>query len=1250
MSRFHSTQKSTAWALWRLTWALTMACIVFVLCLVAQPLHGQSTSGTISGTVTDSTGAVIPMATVTLQNAASGDKRTTATNNDGFFSFQAVPPTNYKVIITSKGFVTWVGTDIALHANEKLGLSSIVMKVATTDAAVEVSASQAGVIQTDSPESSTTINSVLVESLSIQGRNAAELVKFMPGMGMNTGFGQTQFNSQTTQTNSGPIGQYSANGTQPYGSMQMTMDGAGLIDVGNQGTQIANVNQDATAEFTYLNAAFGADTPRGPNIIQVTSKAGGNAFHGSAYAYLRNWQMNANDALYKAQSYPDNIRPMDHQTYLGGTFGGPVLIPGTSFNRNRDKLFFFANYENMLQNPFPTIHYGVTPTTAMINGDFSTASMPGAQNSGSTWWPSAQVPCANAPNWTGFCPSGSTAGNPGSTGGYQNMFANGKIPSQYWDPNGRALLQYLNKVDAPNIDPASNNGYNFKFLDATPVNRWELRLRGDYAPTVNDKISVIYTKQNEADINNFGIWWWPGPTLPMASQLNATTKAKLWVANYVHVFNATTTNEAHFAYTYFTFPPTFSNPSAMSASAAGYTSYAPFNTSSTNSFDQLPNLISWGSGIGNNNGSFPGLYAPPMIKAFGNAYGNVKKIWAFENNFSKVIGRHTLKAGFFWDENFQTQTTGYGNWTQGGLEFDNWGYYTTNNPIADILVGHATNMSQYSSAPVHDVAYHEYAIYGQDRWQATRRLTLNYGLRLEHEGNWYPTSGPGFAVWDPSKYDDTANAKPWTGAVWHQIDSSVPQSGFVSKMFNPDLRGGFAYDVHGNGETVVRAGAGIYRWQFSEGDVDSALNPGLNVLSITTPGTMKLSDLATFGPSSGKWCATDSTCPSGIDLIKKGEDKSPFTINWNVALDQVMPGHMVFELQYIANHTDNALLTGNGSNANFIANINKIPVGGFYKADKWGNNPWAKSCASGSCAAPGSAAYNGYRPYSNYGVLNEVKHGSYSNYNGLVAALQKQSGRQTFLANYTFSKVLGIRDGQTNNGAGDGQSVDPYVIRNNYGPLAYDHSHIFNVAYYVNLPGLKEGNAFVKTVANGWQLSGTMQAQSGAPIQPNSQGTLNLQYNADSLGGPYGGGTNGAINSAYMFGTDSYPNVMPNLVCDPRNGGHGKYFNTTCFQAPTPKPNATNGPTIWPYIKAPAYFNTDIAAFKDFHVTERQHIQFRASAFNFLNHPLPEFNNASDVNLQMSSVTGQNINSTTTGNPAYKRGRRVMELTLKYNF
>ncbi|HVW78141.1 MAG TPA: carboxypeptidase regulatory-like domain-containing protein [Alloacidobacterium sp.] len=1265
-----------------------------ILTIAGVSAFAQGGTGTISGTVLDTQSAVVPSAQVTLENTTSGDKRVITSNGSGFFHFASVPVGTYKVTVDAAGFEPYIATDIIIHAGDDRTLPQLVMQVSGSKSTVQVVASEAGVIPLDNGTSSTTINQELVENVSIQGRDAAELVKFMPGMGMNNGLSQTPWNSQTTSTNSGPIGQFSANGTQPYGGMQMTLDGASLTDVGNQGTQIANVNQDTTAEFTYLNAAFGADTPRGPTIIQIASKAGGQQFHGNAYTYLRNWQANSNDAYYKAAN-PGASRPMDHQVYPGGTIGGPVILPWTDFNRNRDKLFFFAGFEKMFQNPFPNIHFLDVPSAGMLAGDFNPNSttytgkdsgVPGAQSSSSTWWQTSQTPClagaSPAPNYTSYCGAGNTT-NPGFSDWNNGVLVNkGAI-----DPDGLALLTYLNKLHPPNIDPATHNGYNYQYLDAPPVNRWELRLRGDYDPTQNDKFNVVYTQQNEADINNFGIWWSPGSAAPVPSSLNATTLSKMWTANYTRILNATTTNEAAFSYTYFTFPPAFTNPTAMMASTAGYTTYAPYGQVADNAFDQLPNIISWGNGASNGsyNGGFSSIYAPPAIKAFNNGYGNIKKAWAWQDNFSKVWGTHTLKAGFFWSDNNQTQTTGYGTWTQGMIEFDDWSSYTTGNQFADMLLGHTDGITQAGAAPVHDMTYNEWAIYAQDSWHATHKLTLNYGVRFDHEGQWYPVKGNGLAVWDAAAYaldsnnDSGVPSVVWPGMRWHQNKSSVPISGFISRTLIPDPRVGFAYDIHGDGKTVVRGGVGIYHWQLSEGDIDPALSPSWNVPSVVTGSTSSYAALAAPPSPGGTWCALPqgadaskpnsayggNTCPSGIDAIKEGEDKTPYTMNWVAMVDQELPGHMVFELQYIGNHTDNALLTGNGTTENFYSNINKIPVGGLYGtyhltgAPNDGQNLWDMSCATGRCGVSSSDYYSGYRPYKNYGVLNVIQHGSYSNYNGMVLALQKQTGRYTLLANYTWSKVMGIRDGQSDNGSGDGTMIDPFNLRANYGPLAYDHTHIFNTAYVLHLPGT-HSTALMNALTNGWDLSGDVQVQSGAPIQPNTSGTLNVSwgYSASSAKG-----NNLQPSNTYLLGTNAVV-LVPYLSCDPR-GTQGKgYFNPNCFETPTTM--GQNGPAVWPYIHGPAYSNADLAVARNFKITERQNILFRASAFNFLNHPLPTFGLGSDLNLSMScnsstqdSLTptcdggGRNTNNGThgtTGSPAYETGRRVVEVALKYSF
>jgi hypothetical protein len=279
-----------------------------------------------------------------------------------------------------------------------------------------------------------------------------------------------------------------------------------------------------------------------------------------------------------------------------------------------------------------------------------------------------------------------------------------------------------------------------------------------------------------------------------------------------------------------------------------------------------------------------------------------------------------------------------------------------------------------------------------------------------------------------------------------------------------------------------------------------------------------------------------------------------------------------------------------------------------------------------------------------------VRRGGYSNYNGMVVALQKQTGAATFLFNYTFSKVMGIRDGNTENGNGDGPTINPFSIRANYGPLAYDRTHLVNAAYNINLPGVHEGNFLVRGITNGWQLSGDTQWQAGTPLQPNTGGSLNVTWES---------GTNGATASnTYVLGTNAVI-LVPYLTCNPRLGG-GKYFNAKCFETPTTQ--GVNGPVIWPYIKGPAFFVSDLAMMRNFKIAESQSIQFRVSAFNFLNHPLDQLNEGSDASLHMvcnSTSTslgcndgGSNQNATTNGNAQYKAAlqNRLMELALKYYF
>jgi hypothetical protein len=348
---------------------LVIVGLLFTFLFSTLSLFGQSATGSISGTVADSSGAVIPKATVVLTDEATKGKRDSVSNNSGIFNFPSVYPGTYTLTISADGFRTWEERQIVLTQGGNLSIPNIALQVGTAKQEIDVVASGEVVVPTDTGAVTNTLNEHMITELAIQGRDAAELIKIMPGMGNAAGLSQSLFSSLTTQSNTGPIGTMSAQGTQPYGAMTMTVDGANLLDPGNGGTQTSNINQNQIAEVSLLTNAYGAEFAKGPVTFQAIGKSGSSAFHGQGYLYARNGVFNSEDSLFKATNVAN--KPVDSYYYPGGDIGGPVIIPKLNFNRNHDKLFFYAAYEYMDQHPSGSINERFIPTAQMMAGNFS---------------------------------------------------------------------------------------------------------------------------------------------------------------------------------------------------------------------------------------------------------------------------------------------------------------------------------------------------------------------------------------------------------------------------------------------------------------------------------------------------------------------------------------------------------------------------------------------------------------------------------------------------------------------------------------------------------------------------------------------------------------------------------------------------------------------------------------------------------------------------------------------------------------
>jgi hypothetical protein len=1285
------------------------AVLLLVVVLLGSSGFAQQLTGTLSATVTDSAGAVVPNAKITMKNAASGDVRTTVSNGSGYFTITAVQPGTYSVSIEAAGFKTWEQGGIVFSQGDSRTLPSIKLEVGKVTETVEIKAG-ADVVIPDNSEVSTTINQELIEDIPIVGRDAGELLKVMPGMALTNGLTQgSGFNDKVVGTNTGPVGAYSSNGTQPYGSMAYMLDGANLVDPGNAGTQIANINQDMVSEVKVLMSSYSAEYAKGPVIFQAFSKSGGNQFHGEGYLYARNSALNSDDAYAHSQGVPNSA---EHYYYGGGNIGGPILIPGLDFNKNRKKLFFWAGYEYMDQHPAAApLNFNV-PTVEQRGGDFSNATINGQ------------------PGIVAGVPTALYNGVDGAWGaaysGVYNLPGGGtQLATSAYDPN---IVGLLNWMPTANETPSAANGWNnYGLVESIPQNRWEATGKVDYAISDNTKLTVSYTRQIENDQHPISVWWTPVWTLPYPSNVVAATTSQEIMSNLTHVFNPTTTNEFVFTFARYINPATLSNPNAASRATFGVTAQGLFGHTT----NQIPNFEGpWG-------GSFPNISEFSFDGGFnGNGYGAIKRDPSIYDNFTKVIGSHTLKAGFYWDtsENIQS-TCGYGSpdglgpCDNGTFTLGGWGPNTSGNVVADFLLGRTTSYAQTSTIPVNDLKFHQWSIYAQDSFKANRQLTLNYGLRFDHVGQWYGTS-QGNQVWDPSTYVNGPNGLPCpadpttglsscpnTGLVWHAIDSKIPLSGMASPLFYYEPRVGLAYDIFGTGKTVLRAGFAVFHYQISTNQGSEATTGPEGSFTFTTVGTTTgygeiNNGAAPFTPPPGS-----SQNGASIDADLLGDNKTPLTMNWNITISEALPWRSVLEVSYVGNKSQNEWIDGAGTN---LGNLNNIYPGSFFLPDPvqtaahggsaFYTSPNPPTCTGNGaytgCNANNTANYavtfnaNDYRPLDNYQNIDIGYHGSYANYNSLQVTWQKQSGPVTFLANYTFGKVLGIQDGETDNGPGNGVGADPFYVHNDYGPMAYDHTQILNLSYVWNMPKFVHGNPILGGAVNGWQFSGYTTYQSGANIQAN---IINLNSNYPGLSYPTvaapdlpdntilmaDGLRSTNVNTSTWFGSSSYNDLMPTLICNPQHHASGAYFNPNCFGSPA---YGQQGPLQWPYLHGPAYFDSDLALFKNFQITERQKLQFRISAINFLNHPLRQFGLAgtSDESLNFADnytvaipaantgsqgnecaylisqnqasatatgcsarVTGispTNTNATTTGVPGFKTGSRTLNFAVKWYF
>jgi len=1205
-------------------------CLVSLLVFFAVNLCGQGIFATLTGVVSDPSNALVGGAKVTLKDVQSGSVRETVSNSDGYFTFASVPVGKYNLSVEAQGFQVYKAQDITLGGAEKRNLN-VTLAIGAASQTVEVSAAGTSLVTTDSAEKSFTLESQQLQNLTQVGSDAAEYIKIMPGFAVQNGTSnKANYSGEVIGINANGDGgsqsplnnAYTYNGL-PSNSLDITADGAHVSDPGCNCDTPVNPNSDFLQEFRVLTSNFSAENQKGPILITSVTKAGGQQYHGSAFFSARNYVLNANDALNVFNKQP---RPQNKYYYPGGSLGGPVP-------KTHNKLFFFTGFEYYYQVLDTGLLRATVPTPGMLGGDFSSTELQKIGDASNNYNTAAGAPAGSA------CPG--TAVNPGpgelpykpclnSTG--LGWYPSGIIPQSALNPNMLALMSLL---PAPNADPNQTGGYNFVQAEIFNQNNRQWTSRVDYNISDSTKLFVRYNYQRETQLFPVGLWWRNGSQVPYPTSIEGKNRSDSVSASLTHVFSPTMTNETVFGYTFVGFPNIFSDPSKVDRANVGYQVAGLFK----NNIAQIPSFGSFGNETAL-------IFNPGGFEAGGKSsglYAN-KYMPSVSDTLTKVIKTHTLKAGFFWERIRNAQPAN--NDTNGQLQFigpansdmSSLGY-TTGDAYADEVLGIASHYDEASFNRINDIAYNTFEFFAQDDWKLTRRLTINYGLRFTHFQPWVDQFPFGFSIFDINAYNSgggsaCTGAPTYCGFLWHAKDHSVPLGGFPTRALYYQPRLGAAYDLFGNGKTILRGGWG--RYYFHAGQFTNGLDASAGVKSIGFDGKVStgtntsqpilVNPLPQFPGVAGLDTLNFSAVASGPSAVDSKDDRQAYTDSWNLTISRQLPWSSILELSYIGNRSEDIPSSGNGGSLGYnTLNINPVPVGAMLSSNN-GN------------VDPATLTADSFRPIKGYSDLYVATNNGRATYNGFQAVWARTRGRYTLNLNYTLSKSLGIVGN-----SGSHNLIDQFNVNHNYGVLPNNRTHLFNTAYAVELPKVNT-NKVLGGFVNGWQVSGIIQIQSG----PNLTGFQNQNFGMN-LNGAAIPGTNFAISNVSILGTPDIQ-LNPVLTCDPRSGlkAH-QYINASCFAAPTQV--GQNGPIVLPAIYGPAYFNWDMGLFKNFNITEHKSVQFRVNGYNWLNHPLWSFN-GNNLNLSFNQDTNGNISqsNSTFGTTPSKQGHRIVEFAVKFFF
>ncbi len=1143
----------------RSTLALWMA-VVCLLMPASCLLHAQSFYGSIVGTVTDSSGNLVPDATVTITNLGTSEVHTVKTNASGEYSVVNLVPANYKVEISKENFKRFVRNSLGVEVGSAIRVDAPLAIGAVTET-VEVT-TQAPLLQTDSSGMSQVIEGVQVQETPLNGRNMMNMITLAPGVvAQGSTSGNPALSQHGDHTSNQAWNNYQVGGSIA-GEAATYVDGA-PVNVLGQNIVSMIVTQDAIQEFSVSSSNANSDFGRyGGGVINMTTKSGGNQFHGTVYEYIRNAAFNANGFFLKQQGLP---RPEDNQNQFGVAVTGPI---------KNDKLFFLFTWEGF-KDAVGQFTPSEVPTTAMQQGIFSDA-LYGVTATQTTAYTDPTSGC--------IIDGPATTGNPHPGSWFiTNLYTTTTTALGHCgDPSSKILSQYY---PAPN---STTVGANYANTPVVRDSQYQYNGRLDYALSAKQRLFARYTYWtiNDTGLNTFNNA--NGFPTENAYSVNYSQQA---VVGDTYTLNAKTVLDVRADWTREYYP---NLPYAQNINeaqfGAGYGALA-----AQESLNVIPVYTLTGS---------HNISGVTSATTFSKAYYNN---YVLSANLIRLTGNHSFKFGF---EGRLMDQSGTGTDSQASSALT----YTTaysGDEFANFLLGYPTSgaIQTFNST----TAYNYYqAYYATDTWQARRNLTLDLGIRYELPGGIAEKNNKA-TVLLPTAVD------PYTGitGTLGLVDSGLyphrptvlpafnllaPHVGFI---FRPEtsfaIRGGYTIsylppDIQGGSTGIL---------PFS-----SLINSGTTTFTNTTTPTIFTDNPFPSGITQPTGRSNPAFMKSYINQPISGaipNQKYGYIQQWNLELSKEFKGNWLLDVGYAGSKGTH--MPGIGTTTTVGQNINELNSS-FYSQG-------ATLLTAGSCAAKASISSITVgqcdQPYSYYkAVVDTADWKAYTNYNSLQVKLTKRFGSAgELLANYTFSKEMGNTDTQigtaetkattSTRGGGYGEIQDFNNLSGEYSILSYNVPHRAVVSYVYDLPfgrnkhwgsNLSGG---LNALVSGWNVSGITTFQSGFPLDI-TEGT------ASPLTTNFGGGI-------------LRPSVVPG--CNKKLGGSAlsrvpstsnpsaKWFNTACFEYPTgPNPvgyNFGNEPRVDPVLYSEGVDNFDFAVEKGTNVVHGVNLKFRAEFFNLFN-------------------------------------------------